>query len=289
MPGAVFINYRRDDTAEAAQAVYAQLSHHFSIAHLFMDTSSLEGGQDWPARIESALHQAKALLCIVGRHWLSCDDAYGRRRIDLDEDWVRREIEYALHNRTPLYPILIEDAQMPPAAALPDSIRDFAAKQALYLRRSTWMSDLRLLVSRLEEDGLLAEQHSSLEHPSYPDPAKQNKPALTEEALAERLKELDGWYPWTERVLREYPYERTELRRAIGFKSFRSAMRFMTEATEIFVKMGHHPRWGNEWRIVNVRLTTWDARNKITDRDIEVAKAVDALVDAHRASGFVVT
>ena len=89
--------------------------------------------------------------------------------------------------------------------------------------------------------------------------------------------------------MHEYPHDRTELRRSIGFKNFRSAMRFMNEATEIFVRMCHHPRWGNEWRIVHIRLTTWDTRNKITDEDIEVAKAVDELVNKHRAQGFVVT
>jgi 4a-hydroxytetrahydrobiopterin dehydratase len=177
---------------------------------------------------------------------------------------------------------------MPDESALPDSIRSLCDKQTIELSRKSWMADLRNLVVRLEQDGVLAGHHSSLDHPSYPDPVKMKAPGLTEEELAEALKELDGWQPWTERVLREYPYERVELRRTLGFESFPEAMRFMAEATELFAGRQHHPRWGNEWRAVHIRLTTWDAGNKITRADIETAKAVDELVASWRSAGKIV-
>ena len=285
MPGRVFINYRWDDTAEAAQAIFSQLSQHFSISDLFMDTSSIEGGQDWPTRIQEALAASQAMLCLIGRDWMFLQDAIGRRRIDLEEDWVRREIEQALKQELLVYPVLIDNAAMPDVYALPDSIKALHARQAVRLSRQTWMSDLRNLVEMLEKDGVLAGHHSALDHPSYPDEAKRKAPGLTEQELGEALKELDGWQPWSERVLREYPYERMELRRTFGFKTFRGAMKFMGEATEVFAGLQHHPRWGNEWRVVHIRLTTWDAGNKITRADIDAAKAVDQLVANWRAAG----
>ena len=59
MSGQLFINYRRDDSAEAAQALYTQLAQHFSIAKLFMDVSSIEPGTVWPDRIRLALQSAE--------------------------------------------------------------------------------------------------------------------------------------------------------------------------------------------------------------------------------------
>ncbi|MGO4170532.1 4a-hydroxytetrahydrobiopterin dehydratase [Novosphingobium sp. YAF33] len=285
MTGRVFINYRWDDTAEAAQAIFSQLSLHFSISDLFMDTSSIESGQEWPARIRDWLLGSRAMLCLIGRNWLFLQDTHGRRRIDSDEDWVRREIEQALAEGLQIYPILIDNAEMPEARALPTSIRALHDRQAFRIGRTSWMADLRSLVTSLEKDSVIADHHSSLDHPSYPNPAKLTAQGLSEKELSDALQELDGWQPWSERILREYPFERTELRRTFGFRSFRAAIKFMDEAVEVFTAMQHHPRWGNEWRVVHIRLTTWDAGNKITRADIEAARAIDALVQRWRNAG----
>jgi pterin-4a-carbinolamine dehydratase len=44
--------------------------------------------------------------------------------------------------------------------------------------------------------------------------------------------------------------------------------------------------WSNELRLVTVGLTTWDAKNRITARDLEVAEGLDALyLDFQRSRG----
>jgi 4a-hydroxytetrahydrobiopterin dehydratase len=52
----------------------------------------------------------------------------------------------------------------------------------------------------------------------------------------------------------------------------------MQEAAALFERERHHPRWSNEWKLVILRLSTWDAGNKITTRDVEVAMKVDDLI-----------
>jgi len=37
----------------------------------------------------------------------------------------------------------------------------------------------------------------------------------------------------------------------------------------------HHPRWENNWKTLRIWLTTWDAAQRITSRDIDLARYFD--------------
>jgi 4a-hydroxytetrahydrobiopterin dehydratase len=65
------------------------------------------------------------------------------------------------------------------------------------------------------------------------------------------------------------------LRKNYIFSSFQEAIEFMAYLAPRFSRLNHHPRWSNEWRIVQIRLTTWDAGNKITDEDVQAAHEVE--------------
>lgn len=62
------------------------------------------------------------------------------------------------------------------------------------------------------------------------------------------------------------------------FADFRAAWTFMTRVTELIVEMDHHPRWQNEWNVVEFWLTTHGAKREITDKDWQLAEAIDALL-----------
>jgi len=42
-------------------------------------------------------------------------------------------------------------------------------------------------------------------------------------------------------------------------------------------KQGHHPNWTNVWNTVDIHLTTHSAGNIVTDKDRELANAIDAV------------
>ncbi len=63
------------------------------------------------------------------------------------------------------------------------------------------------------------------------------------------------------------------------FSDFRHAWAFMERASAVINNLDHHPRWQNEWNVVEFWLTTHAAQRKITDKDWELARAIDALVD----------
>jgi len=70
---------------------------------------------------------------------------------------------------------------------------------------------------------------------------------------------------------------RTELTRQFHFSSFEQAISFMQAAVPHINMVHHHPRWENEFKTVTVWLTTWDAGQTISQRDISLARYLDAL------------
>lgn len=68
------------------------------------------------------------------------------------------------------------------------------------------------------------------------------------------------------------------LYKQFNFRDFKEAFAFMTKVAALAEQMQHHPRWENEWSVVQVWLITHDAGSKITDKDRELAAAIDSLL-----------
>ena len=74
---------------------------------------------------------------------------------------------------------------------------------------------------------------------------------------------------WTE--------ENNELVKKFKFSDFSEAFGFMARVAILAEKQNHHPWWSNVYNEVEIRLTTHDAGNTITDKDRELAAAIDEL------------
>ena len=59
------------------------------------------------------------------------------------------------------------------------------------------------------------------------------------------------------------------------FDNFTKAFAFMTEVAFLAEKHQHHPNWSNVYNTVEIKLTTHDAGNSITEKDKKLAKAID--------------
>jgi 4a-hydroxytetrahydrobiopterin dehydratase len=70
------------------------------------------------------------------------------------------------------------------------------------------------------------------------------------------------------------------LYRKFEFKNFSEAFAFMTRVALEAEKMDHHPLWTNVYNTVEVRLSTHDAGDVVTDKDRKLAKKIDALLSA---------
>lgn len=89
---------------------------------------------------------------------------------------------------------------------------------------------------------------------------------LTPNEITTALAELPGW-----------KYERDALEHTFQFGSFKEAMSFMVRVAFEAEAADHHPDWSNVYNKVIVRLNTHDAGNKVTAKDVALAKKISAL------------
>lgn len=62
------------------------------------------------------------------------------------------------------------------------------------------------------------------------------------------------------------------------FKNFSEAFAFMTRVAMEAEKANHHPVWTNVWNTVEIRLSTHDAGDIVTEKDRQLAKKIDGLL-----------
>jgi 4a-hydroxytetrahydrobiopterin dehydratase len=66
--------------------------------------------------------------------------------------------------------------------------------------------------------------------------------------------------------------------RTFSFKDFSEAFAFLTRVAMHAEKGDHHPEFTSIWNRVDFRLTSHDAGG-VTDRDVELARAINRLAD----------
>ena len=69
--------------------------------------------------------------------------------------------------------------------------------------------------------------------------------------------------------------------RSLTFKDFSEAFAFLTRVALHAEKVDHHPEFTSVWNRVDLRLTSHDAGG-VTQRDLELAAAIDQLSDSPR-------
>ena len=70
------------------------------------------------------------------------------------------------------------------------------------------------------------------------------------------------------------------LSRTFQFSDFTTAFGFMTKVAIEAEKMNHHPNWSNVYNQVTIELNTHDAGNIVTNKDRELAKAIDKVASS---------
>ncbi len=70
-----------------------------------------------------------------------------------------------------------------------------------------------------------------------------------------------------------------KLKRSFEFEDFREAFAFMSRVAEVAEQMNHHPWWSNVYNKVDIELSTHDAGNTVTEKDQQLAEAIDTIYD----------
>lgn len=114
----IFISYRRDGGEFLAGRVSDKLTDMgYSV---FYDVESMRAGQ-FNNQIYAAIDCCEDVLLVLPPYALD-------RCVD-ENDWVRKEIEYALENNKNIIPLLMKDFSFP--QSMPDSIKDVALREGV--------------------------------------------------------------------------------------------------------------------------------------------------------------
>ncbi len=151
----IFISYRRQDSQAEARNIWMVLKEAYRDRDMvFFDRDAIRAGDRWAREIAEKLASSSLVVAVIGNEWLTCQDEYGRRRIDDPEDWVRKEIQYALEHNITIVPALVNEARMPPRDSLPDVLRGLCDWQAVRLTEENWERDVLSILDRIRVDYL---------------------------------------------------------------------------------------------------------------------------------------
>src|SRR5689334_22379418 len=147
----VFISYRREDSPGHAGRVFDRVRARFGADVVFMDVTAIDAGIDFGEAIDKAVGTCDVLLAIIGPQWTSATDRAGARRLDSPNDFVRLEVGGALKRHVRVVPVLVDDAQLPTAADLPEELQPLLRRNAIELRDARWDADIDQLIASLEK------------------------------------------------------------------------------------------------------------------------------------------
>ena len=71
--------------------------------------------------------------------------------------------------------------------------------------------------------------------------------------------------------------EDNKLKKTFEFRDFSEAFAFMVRVAFLAEQQGHHPNWSNVYNKVSIELTTHDKGNVVTDKDRQLAQAIDGI------------
>ena len=116
----VFICYRRDGSGFLPQAVRNQLVERGYRVFLDVDGNSIKSG-NFDKQIFQVLSECNDVIVVLPPHALDrCSD---------EEDWVRREVEFAFKNNKRLIPLMMREFDFPPV--LPSGMDDLRNQQGV--------------------------------------------------------------------------------------------------------------------------------------------------------------
>ena len=133
-PDAIFISYRRSDSADVTGRIYDRLVDHFGRDRVFKDVDSIPLGVDFRKRLGDFVGRCRVLLAVIGKHWLRGDEGIDRPALESARDFVRVEIEAALDRGIPVIPVLVQGARIPREEELPPKMQALAYHNAISIR-----------------------------------------------------------------------------------------------------------------------------------------------------------
>jgi TIR domain len=150
----IFISYRRDDTRDAADQIYASLQQLLGSSVVFKDQQDTKLGTSFPGVLEASIKNSKIFLLLIGPQWHLL-----LKTVSGQIDWVITELELAVNLKLKIIPVLVNGASMPDFEKLKGVPRDKASLiarvgdfQALQYGEKRFAEDINLLVNAITDE-----------------------------------------------------------------------------------------------------------------------------------------
>lgn len=140
----LFISYRRSASAGHAGRLYDRLIAEYGDTNVFLDVEQIPVGETFSTYLLAKIDESDVFLLMLGDGTLDrCSDP---------EDWVRREIAYALqHPDITVIPVLQDGFRMPSPETLPEDIRDITMKNASFLYHQMFDESVHKLIESINQ------------------------------------------------------------------------------------------------------------------------------------------
>ncbi|MGA7892872.1 MAG: toll/interleukin-1 receptor domain-containing protein [Candidatus Sulfotelmatobacter sp.] len=148
---AIFLSYRRSDSAGYTGRLSDRLRKEFGEARYFRDIDTIKLGTSFVQSIEDAVSSCSVLVALIGSGWATATDTNGHLRLEDPNDFVRLEIASALNRKIPIIPVLVGGATIPRAESVPADIRGLLEYEAHELSDRRWAYDLDQLVVQIKD------------------------------------------------------------------------------------------------------------------------------------------
>ena len=150
----IFISYRRDDTRDAADQIYASLQQLLGASVVFKDQQDTKLGTSFPSVLEASIKNSRIFLLLIGPQWHLL-----LKTVSGQIDWVITELELAVNLKLKIIPVLVNGASMPDFEKLKGVPRDKASLiarvggfQALQYGEKRFAEDINLLVNAITDE-----------------------------------------------------------------------------------------------------------------------------------------
>jgi len=90
---------------------------------------------------------------------------------------------------------------------------------------------------------------------------------LSEQEINSALESLEGW-----------GFDDDKISKKFEFDNFKESLAFIVRVGLEAELKGHHPRIFNVYNTVTIGLQTHDADDKVTEKDIDLATAIEGII-----------
>jgi TIR domain len=146
---AVFVSYRREDSAPYALSIAQYLEKHLGARNVFIDIDKIRPGVDFHDALDEALTQCTVVLVVIGPQWTTSKNQLGQLRLHTSQDWVRIEVLSAIRRNIRLLPILVGGASPPRSEDLPDELQQISRLQCAAVSHSGFRVEMASLLRDL--------------------------------------------------------------------------------------------------------------------------------------------